>query len=244
MENIAYIFFQFIIYSLIGYLAEVIYCSILQKKLVNRGFLVGPICPIYGIGAVLTIYSLNSFKDNPVIIFILGILITSALEYYTSYIFEKIFNNKWWDYSNRPDNINGRICVGNSIYFGLGILVLIYLINPYLDILLKNIPNNILIILSIICFIILFVDLIWSIIIAYNLRTRLIVAEELKMAKLKIIPKLFENKHKDVLSRIKFKSNRLIKNYPNLAKNLRKELDSVRKMVVDIKSVNKKQKKK
>ena len=244
MENIAYIFFQFIIYSLIGYLAEVIYCSILQKKLVNRGFLVGPICPIYGIGAVLTIYSLNSFKDNPVIIFILGILITSALEYYTSYIFEKIFNNKWWDYSNRPDNINGRICVGNSIYFGLGILVLIYLINPYLDILLKNIPNNILIILSIICFIILFVDLIWSIIIAYNLRTRLIVAEELKMAKLKIIPKLFENKHKDVLSRIKFKSNRLIKNYPNLAKNLRKELDSVRKMVVDIKSVNKKHKKK
>ncbi len=244
MENIAYIFFQFIIYSLIGYLAEVIYCSILQKKLVNRGFLVGPICPIYGIGAILTIYSLNSFKDNPVIIFILGILITSALEYYTSYIFEKIFNNKWWDYSNRPDNINGRICVGNSIYFGLGILVLIYLINPYLDILLKNIPNNILIILSIICFIILFVDLIWSIIIAYNLRTRLIVAEELKMAKLKIIPKIFENKHKDVLSRIKFKSNRLIKNYPNLAKNLRKELDSVRKMVVDIKSVNKKQKKK
>ena len=162
----------------------------------------------------------------------------------TSLIMEILFKNRWWDYSNRPDNINGRICVGNSIYFGLGILVLIYLINPYLDILLKNIPNNILIILSIICFIILFVDLIWSIIIAYNLRTRLIVAEELKMAKLKIIPKIFENKHKDVLSRIKFKSNRLIKNYPNLAKNLRKELDSVRKMVVDIKSVNKKQKKK
>ena len=242
MYNISFIFFQFLIYAFIGYLAEVIYCSILQKKLVNRGFLVGPICPIYGIGAVLTIYSLNGFYNNPVIVFIVGILITSTLEYYTSYIFEKFFNNKWWDYSYRVDNINGRICIGNSIYFGLGILLLIYFLNLNVNILLNNIPNNILIILSIIIFVIFIVDLIWSIIIAYNLRSRIIVAEELKAAKLKIIPKLFENKHKDVLLKIKFKSNRLIKNYPNLAKNLRKELDSVRKMVLDIKSVNNKKK--
>ena len=243
MFDISYIFLQFIIYSFIGYLAEVIYCSSMQKKLVNRGFLFGPICPIYGIGSVLAIYSLGGFKDNPILVFILGIFITSTLEYYTSYIFEKIFHNKWWDYSYRKDNINGRICLGNSIYFGLGILVVIYLLNPSLDGILQNIPNNIIMIFASIFFVILLVDLVWSIIIAYNLKSRLIIAEELKAAKLKFIPKLFEAKHKDILSKIKFNSNRLIKNYPNLAKNLRKELDSVRKMVVDIKKVNKKKKK-
>ena len=243
MFDISYIFLQFIIYSFIGYLAEVIYCSSMQKKLVNRGFLFGPICPIYGIGSVLAIYSLGSFKNNPILVFILGIFITSTLEYYTSYIFEKIFHNKWWDYSYRKDNINGRICLGNSIYFGLGILVVIYLLNPSLDGILQNIPNNIIMIFAAIFFVILLVDLVWSIIIAYNLKSRLIIAEELKAAKLKFIPKLFEAKHKEILSKIKFNSNRLIKNYPNLAKNLRKELDSVRKMVVDIKKVNKKKKK-
>ena len=244
MYNLSYIFLQFIIYSFIGYICEVIYCSFLQKKLVNRGFLFGPICPIYGIGAVLTIYSLINFKNNPVIVFILGILITSTLEYYTSYIFEKIFNNKWWDYSYRADNINGRICIGNSIYFGLGILAVIYIINPCITNFLNMFTINVIIIVSILIMLIFIVDLIWSSIIAYNLRSRLIVAEELKMEKLKIIPKLFERKYKEELSKIKFKSNRLIKNYPNLASNLRKELDSVRKMVIDIKGVNNKKKRK
>lgn len=244
MYYISYVFCLFILYSFIGYLAEVIYCSYAQKKLVNRGFLFGPICPIYGLGSILAIYCLSNLKDNPVIVFILGVFITSTLEYYTSYIFEKIFNNKWWDYSYRPDNINGRICIGNSIYFGLGILVVLYLLNPSVVGILDTIPSNIIIISAIIIFVVFIMDLVWSAIIAYNLRTRLIVAEELKIAKLKIIPKLFIYKHKDVLSKIKFKSNRLIKNYPNLASNLRKELDSVRKMVVDVRNVNKKKKKK
>ena len=242
MYNISYIFLEFIVYSFIGYVAEVIYCSYSQRKLVNRGFLFGPLCPIYGIGALLTIFCLSPLKDNPILVFILGVLITTALEYYTSYIFEKIFKNKWWDYSYRADNINGRVCIGNSIYFGLGILLVIYIYNAYLTNILDNIDSNIIIWVSIIIFIIFIVDLIWSIIIAYNLKSRLIIAEELKNAKLKIIPKLFEKKHKEVLSKIKFKSNRLIKNYPNLAQSLRKELDSVRKMVIDIKDVNKKKK--
>ena len=243
MYNILYIFLLFIIYSFIGYLAEVIFCSYSQKKFVNRGFLFGPVCPIYGLGSLLAIFCLANLSDNPILVFLLGILITSALEYYTSYLFEKVFNNKWWDYSYRVDNINGRICIGNSIYFGLGILIVVYLLNPSLVVIIDNISYEVVIITAILLFIIFLIDLIWSIIIAYNLRTRLIVAEELKMAKLKFIPKLFEKKHKKVLSKIKFKSNRLINNYPNLAKNLRKELDSIRQMVIDINRVNKKEKK-
>lgn len=243
MYNLSYILIQFVIYSFLGYICEVLYCSFLQKKFVNRGFLFGPICPIYGFGAILTIYSLDGIKQNPIFVFILGILITSTLEYYTSYIFEKIFNNKWWDYSYRVDNINGRICLGNSIYFGLAILITIYIINPFISSALNLIGKNLMVILAILIFIVLFIDLLFSSFIAYNLKSRIIVAEELKAAKIKLIPKLFENKYKDKLIRIKFKGNRLLKNYPNLAKNLRKELDSVRKMVIDVNSVDKKRKK-
>lgn len=239
MYNFFYLFMQFLSYAFIGYIAEVIYCSYMQKKIVNRGFLFGPICPIYGLGSILAVYCLTPLKNNPVLVFLLGVLITATLEYYTSYIFEKVFNNKWWDYSYRADNINGRICIGNSIYFGLGILVVVYLLNPSIEGILINVPSNILIIVSATLFGILIIDLIWSIIIAYNLRTRLIVAEELKTAKLKIIPKIFESRHKKDLSKIKFKSNRLIKNYPNLANDLRKELDSVRKMVIELKKKKK-----
>ena len=243
MYNICYVFVQFLIYSFIGYVCEVIYCSYLQKRMVNRGFLFGPLCPIYGFGAVLTIHSLKSFIDNPIIIFVMGMLITSTLEYFTSYIFEKIFNNKWWDYSYRNDSINGRICIQNSILFGFGILIVMYIINPFVDIFIGNISQSNLIIFSLLVFILLIADVIWSMVIAYNLRSRLIIAEELKNEKLKIIPKLFESKHKYQISKIRFKQNRLIKNYPNLAKDLRKELNDVMKMVLDVKNVNSKRRK-
>ena len=238
MDKFIYIFLQFIVYSFIGYSAEVIYCSIRQKRLVNRGFLFGPICPIYGIGAVLVLQGLTEFKSNPIIIFFLSMLITSTLEYFTSYIFEKIFNNKWWDYSYRPDNINGRICLSNSIYFGLGSVITIYFVDPIVNNLIVVLSSSIVIIIVIM--IIFIIDLIWSTIIAYNLKSRLIIAEELKIAKLKMIPKIFEKKYHDQLAKIKFKTNRLISNYPNLAKNLRKEINITMKMIVDAKNVKKK----
>ncbi len=244
MYNVCYVFIQFIIYSFIGYVSEVLYCSYLQKKVVNRGFLFGPLCPIYGFGAILTIYSLKSFLNDPIIVFVMGMVITTTLEYFTSYIFEKIFNNKWWDYSYRKDSINGRVCLQNSILFGFGILIVLYIINPFLDNILSNIAQSNMIIISCIIMVILIFDFVWSVIIAYNLRSRLIVAEELKKDKLKIIPQLFESKYKTQLSKIKFKQNRLIRNYPNLAKDLRKELNDVKKMVLDAKSVNNKKKKK
>ena len=243
MYNICYIFTQFIFYSFIGYICEVVYCSYLQKKIVNRGFLFGPLCPIYGFGAILTIHSLKSFLNDPIIVFVMGMIITSILEYFTSYIFEKIFNNKWWDYSYRNDSINGRICLQNSVLFGFGILIVLYIINPIIDGFILNIPDNLLYIFSTIILVILIADFIWSVVIAYNLRSRLIVAEELKRDKLKLLPQMFEAKHKNQLSKIRFKQNRLIKNYPNLARDLRKELNDVKKMVLDNKNVKSKKKK-
>ena len=111
------IFLYFIIASFLGYTMEVVKCSINTKKLVNRGFLFGPICPIYGVGFVLITWLLSKYQNDIIILFLMGALITSAVEYYTSYVLELIFHNRWWDYSYRKDNINGRICLKNSILF-------------------------------------------------------------------------------------------------------------------------------
>ena len=121
---------HFFIYSIIGWILEVIYCKILDGKFYNRGFLNGPYCPIYGFGAIFIVLLLKRFSFFPPLVFVLGFLLTSTLEYITSFLMEKIFNAKWWDYSKEKFNINGRVCLKNSIMFGLLSLILIYGLDP------------------------------------------------------------------------------------------------------------------
>lgn len=240
-EKLVVYFLIFLIYSFLGYLLEVMYCSYLQKKLVNRGFLFGPLCPIYGIGSLILYLLLSRFSDNYFLVFFLGVFITTILEYLTSLIFEMIFHNKWWDYSEEKFNINGRICLSNSIFFGIGAVIVIFSFEKIESFLTNNIPSQVLNIIAIILFILTLVDFIVSCIIAYNLRTRIIVAEELKHEKIKMIPGLLERKYKKQLSKIKFMTDRLIKSYPTFAKNLRKELNIVKRLSIDVnKKLNKK----
>lgn len=109
-----------------------IFCYVIDKETANRGFLFGPYCPIYGTGGLIIAYTLIPFRENVLLIFILSIVISSVLEYFTSYILERLFNEKWWDYSNRRFNIQGRVCLGNSIIFGLMGVATIYIIHPYI----------------------------------------------------------------------------------------------------------------
>ena len=135
MENLILVekyFLLFIIYSLGGWIIEEIYCSISEKKLVNRGFLIGPICPIYGFGGLLITLLLTRLAFNPLILFMTCMLSCAILEYLTSLIMEKVFNARWWDYSDQKFNINGRICLKNLIPFGLFGLVVIYVVNPFI----------------------------------------------------------------------------------------------------------------
>ncbi len=131
--DIFLIFLYFIIYSFIGWVLETIYCSVLQKKFVYRGFLYGPICPIYGFGALIVLLSLYQFRSYPLLVFVLGVLLTSTLEYITSYVLELVFNMKWWDYSKKKYNIAGRVCLLNSTLFGSLCLVLVYIVHPYIS---------------------------------------------------------------------------------------------------------------
>ena len=125
-------FLLFIIYSFIGWLLELAFSYIQLKKVVNRGFLIGPYCPIYGAGCLLLIILLSDYADNILVLFALSIIVCSLLEYFTSLIMEKIFNLRWWDYSNMRFNINGRICLETMVPFGIiGVLVVKYF-NPWL----------------------------------------------------------------------------------------------------------------
>lgn len=144
-------FSLFLVYSFIGWLIEIVETFIKEKRIINRGFLIGPYCPIYGTGCLLLVTLLNKYKNDPITLFVMTIVICSILEYTTSYIMEKLFKARWWDYSKFKFNINGRICAETMIPFGiLGVLV-VYYINPFL--MKKVSTNTILFVIMLIIFI-------------------------------------------------------------------------------------------
>ncbi len=219
MEKVSMFFILFMIYAFCGWLMEVIVTIIHDHKLVNRGFLIGPYCPIYGYGFLLLYFLLNRYLSDPIILFIMAILICSILEYLTSLILEKIFNARWWDYSNRKFNINGRICITNMIAFGvLGCLIL-YIINPFFIKTLSYIPNLILNILAIILFIIYMTDNIISINIIKSFKGELKEAEKDQTEEI-------SKKIKSILSQKSILHKRLVKAFPHIktTKEVLKEL--------------------
>lgn len=147
------LFICFTIYSFTGWVCETIFCSFLVKKFVNRGFLNGPFCPIYGFGAVILQLALGKLAENILnifIVFFLGTIITTTLEYFTAWLLETMFHAKWWDYSESKFNIKGRVCLLNSCLFGLMSVALIFVILPFVSGLVEKIPDSIKIIISVI----------------------------------------------------------------------------------------------
>ena len=132
--------FYFLFYSICGWILETICCSLYYKKPINRGFMQGPFVPIYGAGAVVLCGALMPFYHKfgytwymiPVVILI-GIILANILEYATSYVMEKLFHARWWDYSNEKFNLHGRICLKHSIYWALATVAVIYIVQPFLQ---------------------------------------------------------------------------------------------------------------
>ena len=125
-------FLLFIIYSVLGWCLEVVGKLIQYKRFINRGFLIGPYCPIYGCGAVLITFLLKKYIDDPLVLFVMVIVVCGILEYLTSFFMEKIFKARWWDYSQKKFNINGRVCLDTIVLFGLLGLFIMYISNPFL----------------------------------------------------------------------------------------------------------------
>ena len=132
--------FYFFFYSFIGWFFESCYCSIRPKKWVNRGFLRGPLCPIYGTGGLVMMICLLPLRHitenlylNELLIFIAGAILCDIVEFMTSYIMEKLFNARWWDYSNKKFNIQGRICLTHTFYWGTCSCLFVFILEPIMN---------------------------------------------------------------------------------------------------------------
>lgn len=142
MESIARLVLIFTIYSYVGWVCETIFCSVPKKEFVDRGFLNGPFCPIYGFGGLIVIYLLSPFANNIMLLFFASILITTSIEYLTGLVMEKIFHTTWWDYSENKFNFQGRICLTNSLLFGVMCVVGVQFVHPVVSDLVNSIPDK------------------------------------------------------------------------------------------------------
>ena len=205
--SIRELFILFMLYSFIGWVIEMVDRTIIDKKIVNRGFLIGPYCPIYGFGAILMIILLQRYINEPITLFFMSIIIFSILEYTTSYIMEKLFKARWWDYSNNRFNINGRVCLETMIPFGFAGLIAMYVINPMLVRCLERTPDIILKIAFIFLSITLIIDIFLSTSIMAN------VTKTIKKVK-KDNTEEITKKVKEIILQKNYFKKRIIKAFP------------------------------
>ncbi len=163
VSELVYAYAYFVVYCFLGWICESTYVSIPKGHFVNRGFLYGPYIPIYGFGAMIALYPLIGFYNQPILVFLLSMLLTSILEYFTSWAMEKMFHTLWWDYSKKKFNINGRVCLLNSTLFGIMCTLLVYVIHPITTDLLDAIPYNVLVIFLIVYSIVFFTDMFFTV---------------------------------------------------------------------------------
>lgn len=161
MDYIESYFLWFMIYSIAGWVYETIICSIMQKRFVNRGFLNGPYCPIYGCGAIINLIALSSVR-NPILIFLLSALLSTVIEYLTSWIMEKMFHARWWDYSDMKFNLHGRVFLLGAVVFGVMSVVQLTIIHPYLAAFIGMIPENIRQAISLMLFTVFLTDTVYT----------------------------------------------------------------------------------
>lgn len=128
-----FLFYNFILYSFFGWIYESCLVSVQKKTLVNRGFLNGPVIPIYGAGATIIYMFLTPVKESAVFVFLGGMVLASFLEFFTSYVMEKLFHAKWWDYSNMKFNFQGRICLLASLFWGFLSIFMTELLQPLMN---------------------------------------------------------------------------------------------------------------
>ena len=155
-------FLWFVTYSVMGWIYETTLASIMQKRFVNRGFLNGPYCPIYGGGALLVIALLGELR-HPLLIFLAAALLTGSLEYLTSWAMEKLFHARWWDYSEKKFNIKGRVYLKGVIVFGAFSLILIRFLHPPVAALTAGIPVNARIAMALVFFSLILADMVYTV---------------------------------------------------------------------------------
>ncbi len=232
MENIVKYIILFFFYSAAGWCLETTYCSIGEKRFVNRGFLTGPLCPIYGTAAlILVLFIYNPLRDNQLAVFLVGIILCDIVEYLTSYLMEKLFNARWWDYTYELLNINGRICLKHSLYWGIISVVFVNTIHPAVDKLYYKINADYIYYILAVILIIFSIDLINAVLKARNIRklhrklqlTYDFLSGEIYLLKSEIESKYeFVQKYKDKASDIMYQIDCLFDDFEKMLKRKNK----------------------
>lgn len=236
-------FLLFIIYSVAGWLMEVTCKSIEAKKFINRGFLIGPYCPIYGWGAIIITILLKRYIDDGVVLFFMSIITCGILEYTTSYVMEKLFHARWWDYSRRKYNINGRVCLETLIPFGILGIIIMYVTNPFILKQLSKIPEGSLNIIAIIIFILFTIDSIISLKIVSNVRQTSTKLNK-ELADKKDNTEEITAKVKEILRNKSILNRRLIEAYPDLQAKIKMRKEEIKKKTEAVKEEIKRKAKK
>lgn len=140
-QPITLLFLYFIFYSFCGWLWETCYCSIKERHYVPRGFLYGPVCPIYGVGFLLMVLFFAPFKDNLVVFYFVAVIVMTAWEYFVGWFLETTTHIKYWDYSDRRFNVKGRVCLEVSLFWGIMSYIAVFLIHPPVARLFARMPD-------------------------------------------------------------------------------------------------------
>lgn len=226
-------FAWFVIYGFIGWLYETVLFSVRERKYINRGFLYGPLLPVYGFGALAVLFVLYGRTDNILIIFFASVLLTTALEYITSVLLEKLFHAKWWDYSNRRFNIHGRVSLAATVIFGVMSVLQIKYAHPFISRMTDMLPEALLIGLCALIFTVLVVDMVITVrhILVLNGRLSEIQsaingfleqtaqrAEDLKNALLESFEEseFYNERIESLCTQDKCKNERIVKAFPKL----------------------------
>ncbi|WP_010237839.1 putative ABC transporter permease [Clostridium arbusti] len=227
-----HLFFYFLFYSFLGWCVEVCYSAITKGELINRGFLNGPFCPVYGFGAVLLIVIIKPFQNHTIFLIIGCLFLPSFIEYITGFILEKLFDTTWWDYSDTKFNLKGRICVKFSILWFLVSLFIILFIQPYIiDYIINLLPIKHGFIIMYILLVYFFIDLYITIISLIKLKglfTELNhISSELKIKLNTIIQIGASINYLDVSSAPRNIKNKVTDAFQNTTKNINNKIEDI-----------------
>ena len=215
-----------LIYSCLGWCCEVAFAALKTGKFVNRGFLNGPVCPIYGFGVLSVVLVLEPVKDNLLLLFFGSMVFTSLLEFIAGFAMERIFHDKWWDYSNNPFNIKGYICLEFSIIWGIACVLVVDIIHPIIMKLVNAVPHTLGLWLMAALYVILAADAVLTLVELLKLPKRFKAMEELEAAITAVSDAMGENIY-DSVERGRQRSEAFNERHPDIAEKSREYMADI-----------------
>lgn len=206
-EKLFLLLADFFIYSFLGWVMESIFRSIMEKKIINTGFLKGPICPIYGFGAIIMITILSKISNNIILLFVSSVVVLTFWEYIVGALLEKIFHTKYWDYSDHKINFKGRICLSNSIYWGILGVIFVKYIHPFMQDIVEKINIDLLYFVVGILSLVFVVDVITSIVKVKGIKSTLERIEELNNEIKEKLKEISKEKYKNAAEKLDITEN-------------------------------------